>query len=194
METKPKGRRAADTILLAALECGPGEFTLADLVLACWKLDPERFGLKGHEGQHPSDHRVAAEVCGVTPRHPIKAGLMERVRANVYRLTPHGIGAVDALKGGTAATLFRKMDDYLSWPIFHRWHNDPDQPKTLEKCYSLATFEADVKAAMKWCDDRRLDRLSDGMGVPIHYNRMVELLSFLDVLRMRFPKETKGAA
>lgn len=190
-------RRAADTVLLAALDCGPGEFTLADLVLACWKLDPERFGLKGHEGRHPSDHRVAAEVCGVTRHHPIKRGLIERVRPNVYRLTPLGVAVAESLNGvNDVVILYKAVAVHLSWPEYLRWQDDPAEPHELPILARtlIASVNADVRGAMKWCDEHNLAVLAWPGRPLIHYNQMAELLDFLAVLRMRFPKETKEAA
>lgn len=188
-ETK---RRAADTILLAALDCGLGEFTEWDLTIAAWKLDPQTFGMRGHL-EHPDHKRVYMEITGRRPQNPIYADLMERVRANTYRLTPLGIATVDGLKNGESNVLYNLVDLHLSWPIFRRWLNDPDEPRSIKPGFDLAKVERDTRAAMKWCDDHDLAVLPSRFGPAINYNRLAELLDFLAVLRMRFPKETRAA-
>ncbi len=50
-------------VLLVAREL-PQPFTLTDLVLACWKADPEAFGMPGVEEEYPSDRRVYHTLCG----------------------------------------------------------------------------------------------------------------------------------
>ena len=56
-------------------DAGFGTFTLSQLVIGCWELDPPAFGLEGFEGLHPDVNKVKAVVyhantrdrCGVTP-------------------------------------------------------------------------------------------------------------------------------
>lgn len=80
------GRPAADVLRQAVSRIAPlGEpFHLSDLVLAAWRLDPDRFGLEGYERQFPDSNRVNAEV---RDRRPKKFGReLERVGPNRFRL------------------------------------------------------------------------------------------------------------
>src|SRR3954453_22951728 len=84
---------AAQVILLAAedlMSAGAREFTEWDLTVAAWARDRTRFGLRGYDQKHPDHKRVMMEIMGQKPQNPLALGFMEKIRPNVYRLTPLG--------------------------------------------------------------------------------------------------------
>lgn len=90
-----RARWTATVVLLRAalaLE-GPGKdpWTLEDLTVRAWQLDPGRFGLKGYGRHYPDHNRVKAEVHSKKTRF---ARAVERhhggTLAALYRLTPEG--------------------------------------------------------------------------------------------------------
>jgi hypothetical protein len=84
---------AAQVILLAAddlMAQGGSEFSEWDLTIAAWNRDRNRFGLRGYAQNHPDHKRVMMEIMGRKPQNPILLGLMDKIRPNVYRLTPLG--------------------------------------------------------------------------------------------------------
>ena len=73
-----------ETLTLAARSLADlGTFTVYDLAVAAWKLDPDGFGVPGYGRLYPDTHRVVAEVSKGYP--PLK-GLLRRVRPGVYEL------------------------------------------------------------------------------------------------------------
>src|SRR5437762_8680322 len=97
---------AAQVILMAAddlMTGGSREFTEWELTVASWGRDKARFGLRGYDQAHPDHKRVMMEIMGKKPQNPMALGLMEKVRPNIYRLTPLGQAEAARLRsGGTA--------------------------------------------------------------------------------------------
>jgi hypothetical protein len=81
------GRPSLISLLLPAASACPQPFTVADLTVAAFAAHPDRFALVGHPG-YPDSNRVAAVLlcrCG-----PLRQGDVQRVGANLYRVTPQG--------------------------------------------------------------------------------------------------------
>lgn len=100
-KSPPKPLRAAEVILLAALELslhGNETFTEWDLTVAAWKLDKKRFGMRGHG--YPDHKRVYMEIAGKKPHNPLCRGWMEKVAPNTFRLTEKGRAKAEELKEG----------------------------------------------------------------------------------------------
>lgn len=85
-----------EKLLLAAddLETsGRNPFTAEDLVVAAWRLDPETFGLAGHNDPsgrpaYPNSNRVFVEIMGSKPIR--KQGLLAKAGTKKFRLTESG--------------------------------------------------------------------------------------------------------
>ncbi len=73
-----------DTLIAAAAPL-PGSFTKEELLIAAWKADPEAFGLRGFEQQHPDSNKVAACLYG--KKGLIARGLLMQVNVNRLQLT-----------------------------------------------------------------------------------------------------------
>jgi hypothetical protein len=129
---------AAQVILLAAEDImlnGASEFSEWDLTVASWARDRTRFGLRGYDQKHPDHKRVMMEIMGQKPQNPLTQGLMEKIRPNVYRLTPLGRAMAVRLRSGgghspessAASDLYRLIASLLAHPALTRWQQDPDQ-------------------------------------------------------------------
>lgn len=85
-----------EKLLLAAAgleDSGRRPFTAEDLVVAAWQLDPEAFGLAGHNDSsgrpaYPNSNRVFVEIMGSKPLR--KQGLLAKAGTKKFRLTESG--------------------------------------------------------------------------------------------------------
>lgn len=93
-----------EKLLLAAAEledAGRRPFTAEDLVVAAWRLDPETFGLAGHNDQsgrpaYPNSNRVFVEIMGSKPIR--RQGLLAKAGTKRFRLTESGRQRVSELR------------------------------------------------------------------------------------------------
>lgn len=79
---------AADILVRAASDlhaAGITDPTEWDLTVAAWSLSRIRFGMRDHEASYPDHKKVYVVLLAA-----VRAGLVEKVRANVYRLTEAG--------------------------------------------------------------------------------------------------------
>jgi hypothetical protein len=83
----PNGITKLDILLAAAATFEDREFTDAELTIACWMKNPQRFGLAGYS-EHPCSNTVRSLVCGA--RGVVARGWVERTAPNRYRLTDAG--------------------------------------------------------------------------------------------------------
>src|SRR3954447_12788048 len=131
---------AAQVIILAAedlMASGASEFSEWDLTVAAWARDRTRFGLRGYDQKHPDHKRVMMEIMGQKPQNPLTQRLMEKVRPNVYRLTPLGRAMAVRMRSGggsapeveAASDLYRLIANLLAHSALTRWQQDPDQPR-----------------------------------------------------------------
>jgi hypothetical protein len=129
---------AAQVIILAAEDitsAGATEFTEWDLTVAAWGRDRTRFGLRGYDQKHPDHKRVMMEIMGQKPQNPLALGFMEKIRPNIYRLTPLGRAVATRLRSSDPsqsndeqADFYRLAADLTSHPALVQWRSDPDQP------------------------------------------------------------------
>lgn len=89
------------SILLAMVADGRGEFIDSDIAVVAWTAYPELFTLRGYP-QHPDSNRVLAHLMGV--RGLRSRGWVELLRPRVYRVTPNGRLAARRLRGEPAPT------------------------------------------------------------------------------------------
>lgn len=78
-------------------------FHETQLVLAAWRADPERFGLKGCDEPHPDANLIRCEVMGKA--RLVGRGYMERVGERTYRITESGRAEADAASNGNRREL-----------------------------------------------------------------------------------------
>lgn len=131
-------RRTAAQVILQAAGTLPETFTEWDLTFAAWKLDREKFGLRGYHNNHPDHKRVSMEIMGRKPNNPIVLGYMRRVAPNTYRVTDLGRAELARLSDGP-------NDDHaairgvLDSPDFLRWQSTQERPtRRLDHAEALA--------------------------------------------------------
>jgi hypothetical protein len=87
----PKPGSQRGTVLQAARSFGR-PFSLTELILAAWRLDPVSFGLAGVHLVYPDSRPVLVTLCG--KRGLVARGLIRRLRQNHYE-APLAGGAHD---------------------------------------------------------------------------------------------------
>ena len=87
-------------IVLALASLGDGPVSVGDLVVACWRRFPARFGLAGHVDAHPDSAKVQAKLSGAGGL--ADAGLVTRPEIGRVVLTPKGRALAARLAGGAA--------------------------------------------------------------------------------------------
>jgi hypothetical protein len=208
---------AAQVIILAAedlMSGGASEFSEWDLTVAAWTRDRTRFGLRGYDQKHPDHKRVMMEIMGKKPQNPLFLGFMEKLRPNVYRLTPLGRAAADRLRRNSGppegsdeqAELYRFASGLSRHPALVAWRSDKEQPRywadaatflskggdvrrDAGKC--LAAIRRQTRLAIDWCIVNNVHHLvpaSRSAGDTIHVQDLSEILDFLQALEYRFPE------
>lgn len=85
---------AYEIMVIAAAELTNGtqaEFTEWELTVASWRASQDRFGMRGFETVYPDHKRVSIELCKSRMGGAVFWKCIEKIRPNVYRLTPKGI-------------------------------------------------------------------------------------------------------
>jgi hypothetical protein len=137
-----------EKLLLAALECSNGEtnrsFTGEDLLVEAWKQDPQAWGLRGYELEHPDLEKLRKEIDSrgkSTGSHSlVNNGFLAKQEGRIYRLTSKGLAAAARLRQPGKAVdttvqmkvgreLHSKIKTTLDSPIFRSWIKNPDQPR-----------------------------------------------------------------
>lgn len=81
------------TILRAACELAAGStlarVDIAAVAVRAWRLDPQRFGLRGYEDLHPDANRVYAKLSGADGL--VALGLLSRTGFGVVSVTRSGL-------------------------------------------------------------------------------------------------------
>jgi hypothetical protein len=213
---------AAQVIILAAedlMAAGASEFSEWDLTVAAWGRDRTRFGLRGYDQKHPDHKRVMMEIMGQKPQNPLALGFMEKIRPNVYRLTPLGRAMATRLRGSGPAQgsdeqteFYRLAADLSNHPALVQWRSDPDRPRywadvaaflarggdvRRNPAACLATLRRSVRSAMDWCmvhDVTYLVPATRAGGEPIHVRTLTEIIDFLQVIEYRFPEHLGSKA
>ncbi len=135
----PKGGKTLeDLVLVAAQEITAGDlthdFAAERLLVQVWKHEPEAFGLRGYEREHPDANKLYTKLDG--KKGLVARGLLEKSGERRFRLTRSGLNA--ALQSGDSpdpeiqAKLGRKIQDEIaalvSHPEFRDWLRDPSSP------------------------------------------------------------------
>jgi hypothetical protein len=137
MDARPSSLR--DQALLAALQLCDGDleqsFTAEELLVRAWKNDNAAWGLRGFEKEHPDPEKMKLEVERRSTSL-VRAGMLMRERALIYRLTPAGLSAASKLQPSNVALrerADRKLEEsirpILEHPVFRAWLKDSGRPK-----------------------------------------------------------------
>lgn len=180
-------------LLGAAVECSGGDpgktFSSEELLVAAWRRDPASWGLRGYERDYPDSNRIHRELDsrGKGQQGIVGAGLLERVRPRIYRLTPKGLAA--AASASTADPEARERTDrifegeitrilghptFIGWlkdsrtpthfrDVGHFWGVAPGTPPRVVRQRVRAT-EDTLQAALGLLDQRGITELGDRQG------------------------------
>jgi hypothetical protein len=206
-------------LLLAALECSSGDlgrtFSSEELLIAAWRRDPASWGLRGYEQSHPDSNRIHRELDSRGKGHEgiVGSGLLERVQARTYRLTPKGLAAASA--SGEAGLEARERIDrvfeseihrILEHPAFMEWLQDRAKPRNFRDAghfwgvapgtparvaaSRVQEVEDTLVAARGLLDARKLDEIGDRQGrVLFDRNDIERGLDFQRAMKERFSKD-----
>jgi hypothetical protein len=209
---------ASQVILLAAGDLdaeGTPEFSEWNLTVATWRRDPNRFGLRGYERDHPDHKRVMNGIMAPSNRNnPIRMKFLEKTRPNFYRLTALGKAEVSLLQrrssqgpstAASPASVYSAVEGFVSNGAFKQWQSDSAEPRTWLGALSFlglrrqdavelndrirAALRA-VEQAEEWCGTNARDFLTSGptggRGGPIHLADLKKVRTFIRVLEERF--------
>src|SRR5437870_2669384 len=109
------------------------EFTEWELTKEAWRLNKNRWGLRGFEEEHPDHKRVMMEVMG--GGSIVKEGLLIRTRENHYKITAAGLARVDSLSiprdtRQRSIHIYDDISPYAFHRVFESYLSDPSEPKT----------------------------------------------------------------
>jgi len=223
VDAKPMGATLRQQVLLAALDCTGGDlhriFTAEDLLLAAWKRDPLAWGLRAHEREHPDSEQIYKELDRVSVGGKnvrgglVGLGLLEKVQARTYRLTPTGLAEASAVAGADPSsrvkaerTLSDAVAAILSHPVFSEWLKDHAMPKyfrdaghfwgiapgTPPKVIRTRIREVDrtLETARSLLDGRGADEISARHGKALFDRKDIErAMEFQNTLKQRFSRD-----
>jgi hypothetical protein len=200
---------ASDEVLLAAANLATAdpkrEFTEWELTIEAWKLNRNRWGMRGFEEGHPDHKRVMNEIMG--KGSIVSQGWLVRTRPNHYALTPAGLARASGLTA-PYDTRLRSVHIYdeISRFVFHRvfdsyimnqtepttWlgaaaflgltKNDPEVLET-----QLAAIRRAISDTLSFMSENTTETLRRGdAGRVISRERVERLARFVDVLSDRF--------
>lgn len=199
---------AHEVVMLAASSFS-GEFSEWDLSVACWRIQPARFGMRGYESLYPDHKRVTTEIAGQQPRNPMVRGEMERTRPNYYRLTALGRSHAARIRDPhEAERIYNGVGAFIKSNAFRRWRDNPAEPQSAGDVDlsafiaigSIADARAAAQAAFAWLGLKNVSHLTryhpprtQHRPATIHFNDVAALDDFLTAIEQRFPHLTKPA-
>jgi hypothetical protein len=209
-------------VLLAALDCSDGDsertFTFEELLVRAWERDPLPWGLRGFERQYPDSERIHRELDsrGQGSKGLVALGLLEKVQARVYRLTPKGLAAASELTPEDVAVrerVERKLETevrrILEHPVFKDWLRDSTKPSQFrEACHfwgvapgtpprvigdRIQKVEQTLGAALDVLNRRGVDEVGEPRGALLYDRRDIERCrEFQESLTRRFAKDLRA--
>jgi hypothetical protein len=180
---------AAQTILQAAGSL-PATFSDAELVVASWEADKERFGLRGFEQRYPHSNKVIAEICGKKPCSPIVLGYLARIAPNTFRLTDVGRAEIARLNGQIPADDHAALRRVLDHPDFLRWRETQERPTT----HTIKHAEALAVIFRRHAGKHVVGRPgTPGWRTPVTPQMVGEALAFLEVAMNRARSRKRSA-
>jgi len=119
------------------------EITFEQLLVEAWSRNPQAWGLRGFETRYPDSERLHRELDsrGRGQNGLVGQGLLEKIRARVYRLTPQGmqLAAEDAnhADNGVRERVDRRLEAevarLISSNAFRKWLRDPAEPRSFRE-------------------------------------------------------------
>ena len=202
---------ATEEVLLAAAKLTNNtkkEFTEWELTVETWRLNKNRWGLRGYESKYPNHKRVMNEIMATGTQKIIGKGWLEKIRPNYYKLTSLGLAKADSLSHINVGSKIRSLHEYesispyVNSKVFESYLGDNSEPKTWLGAASflgLKGFDPDdlerklkkvkesIKSTLKWLDENKetILKRSDS-SKPIPLNKIKRLEKFIVDLEERF--------
>ena len=208
---------SSEEVLVAAYNLskkGKKIFTEWDLTVETWKLNNNKWGLRGFESNYPDHKRVMNEIMAKGDQKVIGKGWIERVKPNYYRITEFGMTKASDLNKFESTKKERSLYEYdaiskfIENNVFAKYCEDPEEPKTWLGAASflnltkndpvaldtkLRQINGSIDAALKWLETNKTDTLiRSGSAKPISKNQIVKLKEFVKVLEKRFEPQFKA--
>ena len=206
---------ASDEVLIAATNLARGdpnrEFSEWELTLEVWKLNKNRWGLRGFKQDHPDHKRVMMEIMGGGSL--VKNGFLIRPRKNRYRVTSAGFVKALAIVAPRdvrerSLYIYDDVNDFAFHRVFEAYLRDPDEPKTWLGVASflnlsrndpallesqLARVRMGIRNAERFMDEAGRDELRRGdANRTITRERLALLTKFLSVIEDRFQPQLEA--
>ena len=208
-------------VLLAVLDCCGRDldktFTFETLLVAAWKRDPQSWGLRGFEEKHPDSERLHRELDsrGKGNGGLVDAGLLEKIRPRVYRITPRGLASAselvpsnEALRGKTDRKLEEEIRRILEHPTFRSWLVDANQPKRFRDAghfwgiapgtpphvidERIQRVEKTLQAALEVLERKGVEQIGDQRRGLLYEREDIErCLQFQAMLKQRFATDLR---
>lgn len=202
---------AAEEVLLAASRLAKRrtkEFSEWDLTVETWKLNKNRWGLRGYEHNYPDHKRVMNEIMSKKTENILGKGWLTRTRPNRYRITATGLAKAATL--GTrqvdtrprAVFLYEAVKDFALHPVFRSYLKSPEEPRSwigaaaflsLSKndpdilTRQLKNIDAGITDALAWMHETGTDSIRRGdAGQSITREELLKLREFVGILEKRF--------
>jgi hypothetical protein len=206
-------------LLLAAVVCVDGDtaktFTSEELLVAVWKGHPQEWGLRGFEKMHPDSHRIDRELDsrGQGQRGLVALGMLERVHARMYRVTPTGLVMAarlnptsDRVRERAGRKLEEEITRILEDEVFRAWLRDASQPTRFRDAghfWSIAPgtprsviverirrIDQTLAAAADVLEAKGVNRIGQKGGILLFDAADVDRCkSFQETLKLRFARE-----
>lgn len=203
---------ASEEVLLAATELSEEDtskmFSEWDLTIEAWEQNPNRWGMRGYEEDHPDHKRVMMEVMG--SNNLVNKGWLERPETNHYRVTSAGLAKAAEISSPRdtrkrSIHIYHDVADFAFHSVFEAHLEDRDEPKTwidAEAFLQLQSHDPDelekqlehlrqaINRAKKFIEETDVDELKRGdRGPPISKERLNRLSSFIDLIEDRFERQ-----
>jgi hypothetical protein len=210
-----------DQILLAALACSGGDlsktFTFEELLVEAWKRDPQAWGLRGFESEHPDSERIHRELDsrGKGNKGVVAQGALEKAGARVYRLTAKGLNAASGLAPEDAGLrqkadriLEARIRSILEHPTFIAWLKDANTPRHFRDAGHfwgvapgtpprvirdrLQEIDDTLHDALELLDRKGVEEVLEGRG-QLLFDRtdLLRSIEFNQTLKQRFAKDLR---
>ena len=99
-----------EKILVAAASFDCGTFSAEDLIVRCWEMFPNDFGLQAYARQYPDSNRVLSKIMGSDS--PVrKNGWLTKVATKRYRITDAGRQYAAGLKSESDGAGTQRLAD-----------------------------------------------------------------------------------
>lgn len=213
--TDPPALTLTDYVVLAALAITEGDvekpFTVEELLVKVWQMQPSVFGLRGFERTFPDSNKLYTKIDGKDGL--VSRGVFTKVAERTLQLTPSGLAAAARLKPQDQATVAKlhrtlqeKIAKIVSHPVFRDWQGDHSRPTRFREAghfWGIApgtpagtvrdrvlAIDRVLADALQEMDALRTDVIVEQKGKPLFDRTEIErCIEFQSTLKTRFRKD-----